>query len=43
MEIKEAYKMSVQELETEMKAIGLVRVRTVETLPLQRIVIFQQK
>jgi ubiquinone/menaquinone biosynthesis C-methylase UbiE len=43
VQIKEVHKMSLQQLETEMKAIGLVRVRTVETLPLQHIVIFQKK
>ena len=41
--IKELHKMSVPQLENEMKAVGLVRVRTVETLPLQHIVIFQTK
>jgi ubiquinone/menaquinone biosynthesis C-methylase UbiE len=40
--IKEVHKMSVEQLEKEMKAVGLVRVRTVETLPLQHIVIFQK-
>lgn len=39
--IKELHKMSVLQLEKEMKAVGLVRVRTVETLPLQHIVLFQ--
>ena len=38
--IKEVHKMSVKQLEKEMNAVGLVRVRTVETLPLQHIVIF---
>ena len=31
--IKEVHKMSVKQLEREMSAVGLVRVRTVETLP----------
>jgi ubiquinone/menaquinone biosynthesis C-methylase UbiE len=38
--IKEVHKMSVKQLEKEMNAVGLVRVSTVETLPLQHIVIF---
>jgi len=38
--IKELHKMSVEQLEKEMKAVGLVRLQTVETLPLQHIVIF---
>jgi len=33
--IKEVHKMSVKQLEREMSAVGLVRVRMVETLPLQ--------
>jgi len=41
--IKEAHKMSIQQLEKEMKAVGLVRVQTVETLPLQHIVFFQKQ
>ena len=40
--IKEVHKMSVRQLEKEMNAVGLVRVRTVETLPLQHIVIFEK-
>jgi len=40
--IKEVHKMSVKQLEKEMNAVGLVRVRTVETLPLQHIVIFEK-
>ena len=40
--IKEVHKMSVGQLEKEMSAVGLVRVRTVETLPLQHIVIFEK-
>ncbi|WP_263379872.1 class I SAM-dependent methyltransferase [Granulicella paludicola] len=43
VQIKEVHKMSVYQLEKEMNAVGLVRVRTVETLPLQHIVIFQKK
>ena len=38
--IKEVHKMSVDQLEKEMKVVGLRRVRIVETLPLQHIVIF---
>ena len=41
--IKEVHKMSVRQLESEMNAVGLVRVRTVETLPLQHIVIFERR
>jgi ubiquinone/menaquinone biosynthesis C-methylase UbiE len=41
--IKEVHKMSVKQLEKEMNAVGLVRVRTVETLPLQHIVIFKKR
>jgi ubiquinone/menaquinone biosynthesis C-methylase UbiE len=41
--IKEVHKMSVEQLEKEMNAVGLARVRTVETLPLQHIVIFQKR
>jgi ubiquinone/menaquinone biosynthesis C-methylase UbiE len=41
--IKEVHKMSVEQLEKEMKAVGLVRLRTVETLPLQHIVIFEKR
>jgi ubiquinone/menaquinone biosynthesis C-methylase UbiE len=40
--IKEVHKMSVTQLEKEMNAVGLVQVRTVETLPLQHIVIFKK-
>jgi len=32
--IKEVHKMTVRQLEKEMNAVGLMRVRTVETLPL---------
>jgi hypothetical protein len=35
--------MSVEQLEREMNAVGLVHVRTVETLPLQHIVIFEKR
>lgn len=41
--IKEVHKMSVKQLESEMNVVGLVRVRTVETLPLQHIVIFKKR
>lgn len=41
--IKELHKMSVEQLDREMKAVGLVRLRTVETLPLQHIVIFAKQ
>jgi ubiquinone/menaquinone biosynthesis C-methylase UbiE len=41
--IKEVHKMSVKQLEKEMNAVGLVRVRTVESLPLQHIVIFEKR
>ena len=41
--IKEVHKMSVAQLEKEMKAVGLARLRTVETLPLQHIVIFEKR
>ncbi len=41
--IKEVHKMSVKQLEKEMNAVGLVRVSTVETLPLQHIVIFERR
>lgn len=41
--IKEVHKMSVKQLEDEMNAVGLVRVRAVETLPLQHLVIFEKR
>lgn len=41
--IKEVHKMSVKQLQKEMSAVGLVLVSTVETLPLQHIVIFEKK
>ena len=41
--IKEVHKMSVEQLEKEMKAVRLEHVATVETLPLQHIVIFGRR
>lgn len=41
--IKELHKMSVEQLEKEMQAVGLVRLRTVETLPYQHIVVFEKR
>ncbi len=41
--IKEVHKMSVEQLEKEMKVVGLVRLRTVETLPWQHIVVFEKR
>jgi hypothetical protein len=41
--IKEVHKISVVQLEKEMAAVGLVLVRSVETLPLQHILIFIKK
>jgi precorrin-6B methylase 2 len=41
--IKEVHKMSVEQLEREMNAVGLVEVRTIETLPLQHIIIFEKR
>jgi len=41
--IKEVHKMSVQQLEKEMRVVGLARLRTVETLPSQHIVIFEKR
>jgi ubiquinone/menaquinone biosynthesis C-methylase UbiE len=41
--IKEVHKMAVSQLEKEMNVVGLVRTRTVETLPLQHIVIFEER
>jgi len=35
--------MSVEQLSKEMDAVGLVRVRTVESLPSQHIVIFAKR
>jgi len=34
--------MTVAQLDKEMSAVGLKRVRTVETLPLQHIVMFEK-
>jgi precorrin-6B methylase 2 len=41
--IKEVHKMSVEQLEKEMKAVKMVHLKTVETLPLQHIVIFEKQ
>jgi len=41
--IKELHKMSVEQLQKEMGAIGLVHLQTVETLPMQHIVIFEKR
>lgn len=41
--IKEVHKMSLEQLEKEMKVVGLARSRTVETLPWQHIVIFEKR
>jgi len=41
--IKEVHKMSVEQLQKEMSAVGLVYFRTVETLPLQHIVVFKKR
>jgi ubiquinone/menaquinone biosynthesis C-methylase UbiE len=41
--IKEVHKMSVEQLTKEMKAVRLARVKTVETLPSQHIVIFETR
>jgi precorrin-6B methylase 2 len=43
VQILEVHKMSVRQLEKEMNAVGFVRVRTIETLPLQHIVIFEKR
>ncbi len=40
--IKEVHKMSVGQLDKEMKVVGLKRVRTVETLPLQHIAMYEK-
>jgi ubiquinone/menaquinone biosynthesis C-methylase UbiE len=40
--IKEVHKMSVEQIEKEMKVIGLKHVETIETLPIQHIVIFKK-
>ena len=41
--IKEVHKMLGEQLEKEMRVVGLVRVRTLETLPSQHIVIFERR
>jgi len=41
--IKDVHKMSVKQLELEMNVVGLARVQTVETLPLQHIVFFEKR
>jgi ubiquinone/menaquinone biosynthesis C-methylase UbiE len=41
--IKEVHKMSVEQLEKEMRVVGLARLRTVETLPWQHILIFEKR
>jgi ubiquinone/menaquinone biosynthesis C-methylase UbiE len=41
--IKEVHKMSVEQLTKEMNAVRLARVKTVETLPSQHIVIFETR
>jgi precorrin-6B methylase 2 len=41
--IKEVHKMTVEQLEKEMRVVGLAHLRTVETLPLQHIVIFGKR
>ena len=41
--IKEVHKMSVEQVEKEMRAVGLVHTRTLETLPSQHIVIFERR
>jgi len=40
--IKEVYKMSLKQLDKEMNAVGVAPVRTVETLSLQHIAIFEK-
>jgi len=39
--IKEVHKMSVEQIEKEMRAVGLAHVQTLESLPWQHIVIFK--
>jgi len=41
--IKEVHKMSVEQVEKEMRVVGLVHTRTLETLPWQHIVIFERR
>jgi ubiquinone/menaquinone biosynthesis C-methylase UbiE len=43
VQIKELHKMSVEQLEKEMQAVGFRRLQTVETLPIQHIVIFAER
>jgi ubiquinone/menaquinone biosynthesis C-methylase UbiE len=43
VDILAVHKMSVAQLEKEMNAVGFVRVQTIETLPVQHIVIFEKK
>ena len=43
VQIKEVHKMSVEQLKKEMQVVGLLPVKTVETLPLQHIVIFEKR
>lgn len=42
VDIKEVHKMSVDQLEKEMKVVGFVPVQRIETLPQQHIVVFQK-
>jgi len=41
--IKEVHKMSLEQIEKEMRVVALARSRTVETLPWQHIVIFEKR
>jgi len=41
--IKEVHKMSLEQLDKEMNAVGLARERTVETLPWQHIVFYEKR
>jgi ubiquinone/menaquinone biosynthesis C-methylase UbiE len=41
--IKEVHKMSLEQLDKEMSAVGLARVRTVETLPWQHIAFYEKR
>jgi hypothetical protein len=41
--IKEVHMMSLEQLEKEMRVVKLARLRTVETLPSQHIVIFEKR
>jgi ubiquinone/menaquinone biosynthesis C-methylase UbiE len=40
--IKLVHKMSVEQVKREMKAVGLVHLQTLETLPLQHILVFEK-